>query len=75
MPTDAEITDLRAMVDETGARVLIWEAAPPAGAYDLTSAMGLKNVVFPTLAHGVEGLSFTEVFKTVLDEISATGTQ
>lgn len=70
MPTDAEIADLRAMVADTGARVLIWEAEPPAAAFEMTSALGLQNVVFPTLAHGIAGRSFGEVYIEAINAMS-----
>ena len=66
MPTQDEIDALRKLVAETGARVMIWEAEPPAAAYQITSELGLQNVVFETLAHQVEGRTFTEVFADAL---------
>lgn len=66
MPTDAEAADLQTMIGETGARVLIWEAEPPAAAFEITAALGLQNVVFPTLAHGLEGRSFTQAYNDAI---------
>ena len=66
MPTDAEVADLQTMIGETGARVLIWEAEPPAAAFEITAALGLQNVVFPTLAHGLEGRSFTQAYNDAI---------
>ncbi len=70
MPSDEEIADLQEMVDQSGARVLIWEAAPPAAAFEITSGLGLMNVVFPTLAHGVEGHSFPKVYSEAIAAMS-----
>lgn len=70
MPTDAEIADLQAKIGETGARVLIWEAEPPAAAFEITAALGLQNVVFPTLAHGVEGFSFAQVYDQAIAAVA-----
>lgn len=61
-PTDAEIADLQTLVDNSGARVLIWEAEPPEAAFKITSELGLQNVVFPTLAHRFENRTFPEAF-------------
>lgn len=66
MPTDAEVADLQTMIGETGARVLIWEAEPPAAAFEITAALGLQNVVFPTLAHGLEGRSFAQAYNDAI---------
>ncbi|WP_333713130.1 metal ABC transporter substrate-binding protein [Yoonia sp.] len=60
-PTDAELADLQAMIAETGATVLIWEGEPDPAAFAATAALGLRNVVFPTLAHGIEDQSFADV--------------
>jgi zinc transport system substrate-binding protein len=62
IPTDAEIADLQTLVDNSGARVLIWEAEPPEAAFKITSELGLQNVVFPTLAHRFENHTFPEAF-------------
>ncbi len=70
MPTEAEIADLRALVEGSGAQVLIWEAEPPAAAFEITAGLGLQNVVFPTLAHQVEGRVFTEVFAEAITAMS-----
>lgn len=60
MPNDAEIADLRALTTETQAQILIWEATPPVAAFELTQELGLQNVVFTPLAHGVNGHSFLD---------------
>lgn len=70
MPNDAEIDALQTLVAETGAQVLIWEATPPAAAFDMAAAMGLENIVFPTLAHGPDGQSFPDVFQDAIVAMS-----
>lgn len=70
MPTDAEVADLQALVAASGARVLIWEAEPPAAAFEITAALGLQNVVFPTLAHGVDGRSLPQVYGDAIAAMS-----
>ena len=75
MPTDAEVADLRALVESSGARVLIWEAEPPAAAFEITAEFGLQNVVFPTIAHGVEGHSFIQAYSGAIAAMSDIGAE
>ncbi|UWR21800.1 metal ABC transporter solute-binding protein, Zn/Mn family [Sulfitobacter sp. S190] len=70
MPTEADISDLKSRITETGAQVLIWEATPPAGAFEMTSALGLQNIVFPPLAQPVVGRTYTEVFEEAIFGLS-----
>ncbi|HEV8036672.1 metal ABC transporter substrate-binding protein [Yoonia sp.] len=70
MPTDAERAELAALVAQTGAQVLIWEAAPPAEAFGVASDMGLANIVFPTLAHGVDGRDYMQAVVEALTAVS-----
>ncbi|ABD56028.1 metal ABC transporter substrate-binding protein [Jannaschia sp. CCS1] len=49
--TDEQWAALEAMIDETDARVFIWEAEPNAAALARVEALGLVNVVFPPLAN------------------------
>ncbi|MEY1554322.1 metal ABC transporter substrate-binding protein [Yoonia sp. R2331] len=60
MPGDSDMADLRDLAEETGAQVLIWEAAPPAEAFEMTRGLGLRNVVFAPLAHGVAGQTYID---------------
>ena len=69
MPSDAQLQNLAARLAETGAQVLIWEAAPPEGAFAATAALGVQNVVFPPMAHLSEG-SFIESFGTAVTALS-----
>ena len=50
MPDDAQWAELQAIADQTGASLLIWEAAPPAAALDRAHEMGLMSLVFSPLA-------------------------
>ncbi|MDX8354296.1 metal ABC transporter substrate-binding protein [Cognatiyoonia sp. IB215182] len=70
MPTDTELGELEMLVAETGARVLIWEAAPPPAAFEATAALGLDNVVFNTLARGVIDDSFIAAFDVAIADLS-----
>lgn len=53
-PSAAQIDALETRVAETGARILIWEAAPPQQARDAVAALGLVSVVFDTMAGGID---------------------
>lgn len=71
VPTDEELDDLRRRAQDTGATILLWEAAPPLAAFDLTSNLGLTNVVFPPLAHAANETSFIESYLGAVAELSA----
>ncbi|WP_400082708.1 metal ABC transporter substrate-binding protein [Yoonia sp. R78084] len=70
MPTDAEQADLVALATQTGAQVLIWEAAPPAEAFAVAAELGLANIVFPTLAQGVDDQTYMQAIANALTAIS-----
>ncbi|MEM6275644.1 MAG: metal ABC transporter substrate-binding protein [Pseudomonadota bacterium] len=66
MPSEDELADLAEAVADTGAQILIWEAAPPAEAVEAVSALGLQSVVFPPLAHApAEGSIFESLTASV----------
>ncbi|MDW3222385.1 MAG: zinc ABC transporter substrate-binding protein [Paracoccaceae bacterium] len=70
MPDESGLSDLQTRIEETGAGILIWEAEPPAAAFEITSDLGLRNVVFAPLAHGVEGSGFTEAISDALSAMA-----
>ena len=49
-PDGAQLAALEAKAKETGARVFLWEAEPPAEAREAVGALGLAQVVLPPLA-------------------------
>ncbi|PWJ17537.1 metal ABC transporter substrate-binding protein [Jannaschia seohaensis] len=49
-PEAAQLAELERAAAETGARLLIWEAEPPAAARDAVAALGLAQAVVPALA-------------------------
>lgn len=49
MPDAAQLATLETLVDRTGARVMIWEAEPPAEAREAVAALGLAQAVVPPL--------------------------
>jgi zinc transport system substrate-binding protein len=72
MPSDEDLADLQALIQETGARILIWEREPPAAAMDATSELGVENTVFNPLSVAEAGSSFTEAFTSAVDDLSQT---
>ncbi|KQB98465.1 hypothetical protein AL073_00310 [Loktanella sp. 1ANDIMAR09] len=75
MPTDEERAELMALVAQTGAKVLIWEAAPPPEAFAIAADLGLANIVFPTLAHGVEEGDYMQAVAEAFTAVSDTKPQ
>ena len=63
MPTQAEIADLEAVVEQTGAEVIFWERQPPDAAFEITRDLGLHNAVFSPLAHQVDGQSYLDTLR------------
>lgn len=74
IPSEAEVADLQALVDETKAEILLWEAAPADGAFQITADIGLRNIVFAPLAHSVEGRTYIEAFTTAVSEMAKAAT-
>ena len=71
-PNANELEALGALADQTGARILIWEAAPPAQALKETAALGLKNVVFEPMARTPSSGAFPNAFAEAVAELSST---
>lgn len=61
-PSAAQLAELTDLVAAKSARVMIWEAEPPAEAFDAVEALGLANVVFPPLATRPAGGDYTSAF-------------
>ena len=49
-PSEDQWGQLKALANETGARILIWEADSPAAARERAAVLGLRDFVLPTLA-------------------------
>lgn len=49
-PDPAQIDELNALVQDTGATIFLWEAAPPGDARTAVTETGLRDVVFPPFA-------------------------
>lgn len=71
MPTDDQLAELDALVTETGARILIWEATPPAPAIAAAEALNLQSVVFPPLAGQSDDTDYLAVFTRAVTAIAA----
>jgi len=70
-PDEDALAELEALAAETGAAVLLWEAAPPEGARAAVRARGLADVVFPTLAMpGADG-DYVTRFETAVEALAA----
>ena len=70
-PTAEELAELGALMAETDARVLIWEAQPSPEALTVTAELGLQNVVFPPLAHAPGDEDYLTAFRTSLASLAA----
>ncbi|MEL6644166.1 MAG: metal ABC transporter substrate-binding protein [Pseudomonadota bacterium] len=75
MPSEADLADLSALIAETDANVLVWEAAPPAAALEATAALGLQNVIFEPLAQTPDTGTFTAVFQAAVASLAAAAGQ
>lgn len=69
-PTEDELEDLRALVEDTGAQVLIWEAEPSSDAFAATEDLGLSNIVFPPLSRLPDRTSFLAGFEAAIAALS-----
>lgn len=72
-PTEAQWDELTALAGETGARILIWEAAPPEAARERAAAIGLRDVVLPTFANRPVDGDFVTGMRQALENLAALG--
>ncbi len=70
-PTADQLVELRSLIDQTGAQVLIWEAEPPAEALQAAVDMGLRNVTFPTLVHQPGDGDFMTTYGNAVSDLAA----
>ena len=68
-PDGAQLEALSALVAETGARVLIWEAEPPLAAREAVRALGLEETIFPTLAAAPASGDYAVAFSRAVAEL------
>lgn len=70
-PDAAQRDALAALASETGATILLWEAAPPEGARAAVQALGLSDVVFPTFAMPPGDGDYVSGLSTALRDLAA----
>lgn len=70
MPSEVEWQALADAQAETGARVLLWEAAPPEDAMERARALGLAPVVFAPLAARPTSGDFLSVMRAQIDALA-----
>ena len=69
-PSAEGLAELEALVTETGARILIWEAEPPAVAIEATDALGIQSVVFDPMAHAPIDGTYPEAFAAAVTNLA-----
>ena len=69
-PDADQLAELEALVDDTGAQVLIWEAQPPDEARAAIRDLGLADVVFRTLATTPEGSDYVERIREAVHDLA-----
>ncbi|MDJ1008450.1 MAG: metal ABC transporter substrate-binding protein [Paracoccaceae bacterium] len=74
-PTGDELAELRQLVAERGAEVLIWEAEPPEGARAAIAELGLQDAVFPPLAVEPPAADFVAAFAAGIEAIAAAASR
>lgn len=70
MPGEEELAELEALVDETGARILIWEAGPPQTAIGKATSLGLESTIFDPIASNGSGVSFVDAFGAAVSDLA-----
>lgn len=70
MPTEDEFAELARLAVDLEAKVLIWEAEPPAEAIERADAIGLRSVVFPPLAAQTPSESFVSAYQSSVAALS-----
>ncbi|MEL7099305.1 MAG: metal ABC transporter substrate-binding protein [Pseudomonadota bacterium] len=74
-PDAEELAALEDLVATSGARVLIWEAAPPQAAIDQAAALGLTSVVFEPMAHAPQDGTFLSAFASAIERLASATRQ
>jgi zinc transport system substrate-binding protein len=70
VPDDADLAELETLIARTGARVLIWEEAPPEDAQEAVQALGLEQAVVPPLSTAPEEGDFVEALRAGLASLA-----
>lgn len=69
-PTAAELAELQTQIDETGAKVLIWEAQPPSEAVAAIEDLGLESAIFEPWANSASAAPFVDAFRSAVSDIA-----
>jgi len=69
-PTADQLAALKAKGAETGAQVLIWEAAPSEAALQSTEAIGFSNVVFNPMANANEDRALIDALAASVENLA-----
>lgn len=72
-PSEEQWEELEALAGETGAQILLWEAAPAPVARERAAALGLRDVVAPTLANRPAEGDFISAMRGALERLEALG--
>lgn len=75
MPTKEDLAELKTLVAQSGARVLIWEAEPPKDADALMEPLGLQSVVFEPWAGQSAGESFIQAYQDAVSDLVKAASQ
>ncbi|MEM9845537.1 MAG: metal ABC transporter substrate-binding protein [Pseudomonadota bacterium] len=70
-PNDEEIAELRDVINDTGSRILVWEARPKMGGLEAVAALGMTNVVFEPMAHPPQSSDYVDAFNEAIDELAS----
>ena len=70
MPAPDDLANLGRLIEETGARILIWEARPPEAAIAATDALGVASVIFDPLARPPSEGTFPAAFEAARDALA-----
>ncbi len=70
-PDPAQIDELTGLVQDTGATIFLWEAAPPEDARTAVTETGLRDVIFPPLAVPGPSGDFVADMNAALDRLAA----
>lgn len=72
-PSEDQWDQLNALARETGARILIWEAEPPVAARERAAAIGLSDLIIPTLANRPAEEDFLSSMNDALGSLASAG--
>ncbi|MEL7465047.1 MAG: metal ABC transporter substrate-binding protein [Pseudomonadota bacterium] len=70
-PSEKQWRDLTALAEETGAAILLWEAAPPDAARERAAAAGFADAMLPTLANRPGTGDFLSAMRSALADLAA----